>query len=236
MKQKKFNSKVAFGIFYEQFKWSLWFLSILVTIHVFVLFFVPNSDAGIVNFFEFSRYSSAIFMLVCGIMAVYVFVTSHVQQGVTRKNVYFGIAIGALGLAIFLTMIPILVTGIEFLLAEYTALQFTFTSIGSSSEWLMEAVFYLLNIFTYYLIGWLIGVGYYRFGWIIGFLFIAAAIVALSLNGYFWEEDDIGSVIPWLPDIQTDSSPFIAITCSLILSVALLGVMRLLTKRMAIKI
>lgn len=235
MKQKKFNSKVAFDIFYEQFKWSLWFLSILVLIHVFVLFFVPNSEAGIANFFEFSRYSTAIFMLVCGIMAVYVFFTSHVQQGVTRKDVYFGIAIGAFGLALFLTLIPLILNGIEFLLAEYIALPFTFTSMGSASEWLMEAIFYLLNIFTYYLAGWLIGIGYYRFGWIFGFLFIAAAIIALSLNGNFWGEYDISSVVPWLPNIPTEPSPAIAITGSFVLIAVLLAVMRLLTKRMAIK-
>lgn len=236
MKQKKLNSKVAFDIFHEQFKWSLWFLSILVIVHVGVLFFVPNSEAGIANFFEFSRYSTAIFMLVCGIMAVYVFFTSHVQQGVTRKDVYFGIVIGAFGLALFLTLVPLVLNGVEFLLAEYTALPFTFTSIGSGSEWLMEAVFYLLNIFTYYLAGWLIGVGYYRFGWIIGFLFIVAAIIALSLNGYFWGDDEISTAIPWIPNIQAQASPIIAITGSLVLIGILLAVMRMLTKRMAIKL
>lgn len=241
MKQKKFNSKVAFDIFYEQLKWSIWFLGILAALHVSVLIYSANTgtagiEPAIVGFFEFSRYSTAIFMLVCGIMAVYVFVTSHVQEGVTRKDVYIGIASGAFGLAFFLTLIPLVLNGIEFLLTEYTALPFTFTSFGSASEWLMEAAFYLLNIFTYYLVGWLIGVGYYRFGWIIGFLFIAAAIIALSLNGYFWGEDDISSVIPWIPNIQADSSPAIAITGSLVLVAVLLAAMRLLTKRMAIKL
>lgn len=100
----------------------------------------------------------------------------------------------------------------------------------------MEAVFYLLNIFTYYMVGWLIGVGYYRFGWIIGFLFIAAAIVALTMNGYFWGEDDISTVIPWIPTIQPHGSPVISIVGSLVLISVLLAVMRMLTKRMAIKL
>ncbi|WP_422122509.1 hypothetical protein DHX103_11955 [Planococcus sp. X10-3] len=235
MKQKKFNPKVAFDIFYEQFKWSIWFLGILAAVHVIVLFFNTNNQNLIVGFFEFSRYSTAIFMLVCGIMAVYVFVTSHVQQGVTRKDVYLGIASSALGLALFLTLIALVLNGIEFLLTEYTALPFNFTSFGSSSEWLLETAIYVLNIFTCYLVGWLIGVGYYRFGWIIGFLFIAAAIIALSLNGYFWGENDINTAIPWIPNIPADPAPAIAITGSLVLIATLLAVMRLLTKRMAIK-
>ncbi|MCM3611819.1 hypothetical protein M4S82_11190 [Planococcus sp. MERTA32b] len=235
MKKTKVNPKVVSDIFYEQFKWSLWFLCILVAIHIVVLFFFPNSEAGIVNFFEFSSYSTAVFMLVCGIMAVYVFFTSHVQQGVTRKEVYLGVVIGAFGLALFLTLVPLVVNGVEFLLAEYTALPFTFTSIGSGSEWLVEAIFYLLNILTYYLVGWLIGVGYYRFGWIIGFLFIAAAILALSLNDYFLKDDNISSAIPWIPDIQVYASTPAAIAGSLVLIAVLLAVMRLLTKRMAIK-
>lgn len=241
MKREKLNAKVAFDIFYEQFKWSIWFLGILAAIHVSVLIYFENSgsvgvEPSIVGFFEFSRYSTAIFMLVCGIMAVYVFMTYHVQQGVTRKDAYIGIAGGTFVLSLFLTLMPLMLNGIEFLLTEYTALPLTFTSFGSTSEWLMEAVFYLLNIFTYYMVGWLIGVGYYRFGWIIGFLFIAAAIVALTMNGYFWGEDDISTVIPWIPTIQPHGSPVISIVGSLVLISVLLAVMRMLTKRMAIKL
>lgn len=236
MKKKKFNLKVAFDIFFEQFKWSLWFLAALVTVHVIVLFFVPDSDAGIVNFLEFSRYSTAIFMLVCGIMAAYVFISPYVQEGLTRRDTYQGIAVSAFGLALALTLIPLSLNGIEFLLAEYAALPFNFTSYGSGSAWLMETISYLLNIFTYYLVGWVISIGYYRFGWLKGFLFIGIAIVTLSLNGYFWGEDDINTAIPWMPNIQADPTPAIATIGSLILIAVLLAVMRLLTKRMTIKL
>ena len=241
MKQRKYYPKVAFDTFYEQFKWSIWFLGILAATHIAVLIYNANTESAVVEaanvgFFEFSRYSTAIFMLVCGIMAVYVFMASHVQQGVTRKDVYIGIAGGTFVLSLFLTGIPLVLNGIEFLLTEYTALPLTFTSLGSGSEWLMEAVFYLLNIFTYYLVGWLIGIGYYRFGWLIGFLFIAMAIVALSLNGYFWGDDEIRTVIPWIPSIQGDAAPAVAIIGSLILIAVMLAAMRMLTKRMTIKL
>ena len=235
MKQKKLYPKVAFDIFYEQFKWSIWFISILTAIHVIVLLFFADARTEIGGFFEFSRYSTAIFMLVSGIMASYVFLSAYVQQGISRKDVYRGIGIGAFGLALFLTILPLLLNGVEYLLSEYMSLPLTFSSYGSAADWFVEVLIYLLNIFTYYLVGWLISIGYYRFGWMIGFLFIALAIVALSLNGYFWGDEGISSIIPWIPNNPIENSPSISFIGSLILIAALLAAMRLLTKRVAIK-
>lgn len=235
MKQQNILPKVAVDIFYEQFKWALWFFGIFTAVHVIVLFFSRYFQFEIGGYFEYSIHSTAIFMLVCGILAAYVFLSAYVQQGVTRKNVYRGIALGAFALAVAITLITLLLNGIEYFLAVYTPLPFIYTSYGTIVDWLMESLFYFLNVFTCYLIGWLISIGYYRYGWITGFLFIAFAIIALSLNENFLGEGELISLILWLPFSLPDTNLPFGFLGSLLLIAALLISARLLTKRIVIK-
>ncbi|WP_238532194.1 hypothetical protein [Planococcus antarcticus] len=135
-------------------------------------------------------------------------------------------------------MIPVVVTGIEYQISNFASLPIkadTATLFDPASGWFSDAGIFLLNAFTYHLIGWLIGVGYYRFGWVIGFGFIGIAIFALSLNDYFWGDNGLSSIIPWVPNIPADANPALAIAGSLLLIAVLLASMRMLTKRISIK-
>lgn len=238
MKQVKLYPKVAFDLFYEQFKWAIWFFAFLIAAHIIGMFIVIYNDASIDRFFVFSSYSVAIFMLVCGIISAFAFMGFYVQQGITRKDLYIGTVIATFALALAVTLIPLAVNGIEHLIASFVALPIDADAASvydPSSGWLSAIGIFFINAFTYYLIGWLISIGYYRFGWLIGFVFVAIAIIALSLNGYFWGDSGLSSIIPWVPHIPADASPAFAVSGSLILIAALLISMRLLTKRMAIK-
>ncbi|MGI2329054.1 hypothetical protein [Planococcus sp. YIM B11945] len=235
MKKSILYKKAALDIFWEQAKWSAWFFAVLIVIHAVVMYFNLGNETEVAGFFEFSRYSTSIFMLVCGILAAYGFMTYFVQQGISRKDVYRGIALAALGLAIALTLIPLFLNGIEYLLVSFTPLELNFMSPGSSADWFWETIVYMLNVFTFYLVGWMISIGYYRFGWLIGFAFIALAIIAFSFNDYFWGDTGLTSFIPWLPKISMEATPFIGIIGSLVLIAVLLAFIHSLTKRVAIK-
>jgi hypothetical protein len=235
MKKSVLYKKAAMDIFWEQAKWSAWFFAVLVIIHAVVLYFNLGNESEIAGFFEFSRYSTSIFMLVCGILAAYGFMAYFVQQGISRKDVYRGIALAAFGLAVATTLLPLLLNGIEYLFVGMTPLQLNFMSYGSSADWFWEAVVYMLNIFTSYLVGWMISIGYYRFGWLAGFAFIALAIIAFSLNDYFWGDAGLTSFIPWLPKLSMEATPLVGIIGSIVLIAVLLVFIYTLTKRTAIK-
>ncbi|WP_033542937.1 hypothetical protein [Planococcus sp. CAU13] len=239
MKQDQVYPKIARGTFHEQFKWSLWFFGFLTAAHIIGLIIVNITDEQLLGFFVFSTHSVSIFLLVCGIISVYVFMGLFVQQGVTRKDSYLGIAIAALALTFAVTLISLVLNAIEQLIAGSMSLPLE-TDVTNMFEpaagWFAAACYYYLNMLTYYLVGWFIGVGYYRYGWLIGFVFVALAILAISINGYFWGDADLSSIIPLIPHSPADASPVIAVIGSLILNTALLISIRLLTKRMAIKL
>lgn len=238
MKSPKLYSKVAASTFYEQFKWSLWFFSILLIIHMGRLYFLNEETAPVVGFFVFSSYSVNIFMLICGIMLVYAFMGQHVQQGISRKDWYKGTAMAGVGFALFVTVVPLIVHGIQYMLAPFiswpveleSAIAFT-----SATGWLAAIVAFFFNALTYYLIGWLIGIGYYRFGWILGFGFIGLASIAFTINDYFWTDNGISSAIPWALQITGNAGFTIAFIGSVILVTVLLAAMHFLTRRVPIK-
>lgn len=234
MTEVKLYPKVAFDLFYEQFKWSIWFFSFLIAAHIIGMVIVVYNDANIDRFFDFSSQSAAIFMLVCGIIAAYGFLGYFVQQGITRKDLYIGTVISTIALGLAVTLIPLAVNGIEYLVSNFAAMPID-ADAKDTAGWLSAAGTFFLNAFTYYLIGWLIGLGYYRFGWLIGFAFVAFAIAALSFNGFFLGDEELISAIPWIPNIPAEASPLIAVIGSLILIAVLLAAARMLTKRIPIK-
>ncbi|MCH4826271.1 hypothetical protein [Planococcus halocryophilus] len=236
MKSVKLYPKIAVDLFTEQLKWSLWFFSFVTIAHIIGLVIVSINDAHIQEFFVFSSYSVAIFLLVCGIISAYGFMGQFVQQGITRKDLYIGTVISVFALALAVTLIPLAITGIEYLISSFVALPIntnTDTVFDLSSGWLLATSTFFLNVTTYYLIGWLIGVGYYRFGWVIGFGFIAIAIAALSLNSFFWVNN---SVVPWIPYNSVGASIVLSVSGSLILISLLLLFIRILTRRITIKL
>ncbi|ANU24127.1 hypothetical protein [Planococcus donghaensis] len=236
MKPVKLYPKVAVDLFTEQLKWSLWFFSFVTIAHIIGLVIVSINDARIQEFFVFSSYSVAIFLLVCGIISAYGFMGQFVQQGITRKDLYIGTVLAVFALALAVTLIPLVITGIEYLISSVSPLPInrdTDTVFDLSSGWLLATSTFFLNVTTYYLVGWLIGVGYYRFSWIIGFGFIAIAIAALSLNSFFWVNN---SVVPWIPYNSVGASIALSIGGSLVLIAVLLLFIRMLTRRIVIKL
>lgn len=238
MKHVKNYPKIALDFFLEQFKWSIWFFSFLILAHVIGMFIVNRNGETVEGFFVFSSYSAAIFMLVCGIIAAFGFMSYFVQQGISRKNMYLGTIIGAFVLAVAVTLVPLAIHGIEQLISNFASLPIkseNLTVFERTSGWFSAVGVYLLNVYTYYLIGWLIGIGYYRFNWLAGLGFVGIALVAFSINGFFWGDAGLSAIIPWIPNIPSEASPIISIAGSLLLIAALLISTRMLTKRIPIK-
>ncbi|AUD13199.1 MULTISPECIES: hypothetical protein [Planococcus] len=229
--------RVAAAVFSDMFKWSLWFFSILFVIHLVRVFWLNGDTNQIEGFFVFSQYSVNIFMLVVGIMSAYVFMSRHIQQGVSRKDSYLGTALAALALSAFATLVPLAVNGLQHLLAETISLPVeldTVSAFETTGGWFAAAIALFLNTLTFFLAGWVISIGYYRFGWIAGFGFIALSFVIFGLNDYLWKPNT-ADAMEWLPYNPLEANFWLTALGSSVLILLLFSLMRLLTKRVTIK-
>ena len=234
MKGSTVYRKVTMDLFFEQMKWSAWFLGIITVVHLIIRYFLPDTRESIGGFFEFSRSSAGIFMLVLGILSAYGFMQYYVQQGISRKDMFKGIALAAGGLSVFVTVAVLVVNGIEHLISQQFPGSSVLVNSGIDDSWLVEAAFYALSIYVYFLIGWLISIGYYRFGWIIGLGFVVLAIIAISLHDYFLS-GGLTEAIPWLPDVTREAAPFVGTIGTAGLIAVLLAAIYGLTKRVMIR-
>ncbi|WP_087974373.1 hypothetical protein [Oceanobacillus rekensis] len=262
MKQQSFFSKVAVDMFYVQLKWSLWFLSFILTAHIIMIIVSINTGNPLGDFIFFSHGSSKIYMLVIGIISAYAFLTFYVNQGITRKDYFIGASLAAIGVSFAIAIIATLLTGLEYIILEMTNLPIELDRgmvdtviessdnsvsiflpkaiVGSSilvhsSNWLLSMFMYTLNILSIYAVGWFIGSGYYRFGWIAGFGFIALAIAFIVIGDLLWGTDIEEPLSNWLPFTSIDLPLYGSFLGAIVLIGIILGFIRVITRRVTIK-
>lgn len=253
-------SKTSIDIFLTQISWTFWFLGITLLVHLVRIIFQSSAD----SYYSTGYISTNIYMLVIGIITIS-FLTYYVENGITRKNYFYGNAIASIGLSI---VIPILIYALnlaeKFIINKFTSTvinenvlgealeevaidmngniigeiiqSFIFSpSISPASSLLLSLALFSLNIFVFYIIGWLIGAAFKRLGVIGGilFIFIGLAIAALK--------DSMIRLAMDLPLLENFSflniiPDTLALPIVLVLIVVTFIFIRLLTKKTPIKI
>lgn len=240
MKQESNVLKISKALFIEQLKWSPWFISIIFILHVIATFFHTRIDFELNSLFDFSYYSTHIYMLVIGIIAGTYFLPFYVKHGITRKDYYLGTVMGSLGMSAAMAVIFAILSfleGVTLLLFGFEMLPTSMLSSSANNNWLLLFLVYTLNIFTYYLIGWLITMGYYRYGWKIGFGFIAFAILISFIHGFLWENGYFQIFGDTMPEhIGSGLSLLVCVLATILLNVLMLFIIRLSTRKVAIKL
>ena len=243
-----------------QFIWSLWALGIFILLQTIQKFFMSNVD----SFYNAGYISSNIYMFVIWIIAIS-FLTYYVEHGITRKNYFYGNVIASIGLSIVIPIIIYIVSLVEgFIIHSFTSLTLDKNSldgvltdvmtdvdgniiaeiilsmiltpfINPGTNLFLSLALFSLNIFFFYIIGWLIGAAFKRLGVIGGilFIFIGIALIAvkdsmirLSMNIPLFENFSMLEKIP-------DRLAFPVILLVILITFCLI---RLLTKRAVIKI
>jgi len=257
MRKLSIYQKVATDLFWVQLFWAFGFLGVTFMIHLIKLVIGVNNGSEVNSYFDSVFIPSNIFMLVIGIISVYGFLQHFVSNGVTRQDYFTGAAIAAVGLSIALPVIASVVTAIELFVVKLMDLVvFTRGNINQADldenligEIVQSIIFspfvdlqgnvilaiftFSLNLFTYYLIGWLIGACFYRFGVIAGLGSILLSLVILSI------QDSLLRVALKLPAITFYALPdlpvFVVILVIFILFGLILWMIRQCTKRVTIK-
>lgn len=222
------TKKLGLGIFREQFKWSLWYTFTILLIYIAVLLYQVYVEAiEFTDFSMFSNGSSSIFMLIIGILSTYSFFDYFAKQGITRRN-FFKATIGAsVLLAIAISITIFLMNGLLHLLVQNAGWDITWTNEVSPTgffSFIEVFISYTLIHALYYLIGWMIGLGYYRLGWVLGTLaFVPLALIFVNITGLLWGLSHIN----FFPHLSLQSFPL-----SIVLSIVFAGILLYINHRL----
>ncbi|SES31255.1 hypothetical protein [Psychrobacillus sp. OK032] len=258
MKQKAIYPKVATDLFWVQFFWAFGFLGVLLVVQIIKTILSTTKGIEMNDYFDAVFIAANIFMLVIGIISTYGFLPYYVSNGVTRKDYFKGSAIASVGLSITIPIIASIVSVIQIFLVNLInlsilkdssfdnnagaegsiigeiILSIIFTPfVDLQSNWLLAIFVFALNIFIYYLVGWLIGSGFYRFGVLFGLISIIIAFLII------YAQDLLLSIALDLP-VQDmfatlDFPIYVSVIGIFVLIAITLWMIRQLTKRVAVK-
>lgn len=260
MKQTLVFPKVAKEMFWVQLSWTLWFLGIVLVVNIIRVITSINQNTEVDNLYNSIFIAGTIYMLVIGIIAI-TFLPHYVENGVTRKDYFKGTVLAAIGLSIVIPISTYIIWQIQLAISKYVVtmnfqevdfnsialetegniisdviLSIIFTPYVDPQEHTLLALFiFIVNLLTYYVLGWLISVGFYRFNIVIGLAFIITALIILICVDTFMRMSLGLPVLYNMINIELLPSalPFFV---ALLLIIGSLFAIRFLTKRVAIKI
>ncbi|WP_411953997.1 hypothetical protein ACKXGF_12265 [Alkalibacillus sp. S2W] len=185
---------VAGGQYVEQLKWALWFIIIGGVLVRGVLLVVADqvddqlNEVAEMTLLEFMAEASTVFMLVIGLMSVFVFLSYFGQNGITRWEYFFGTLMSGIGLALTLPIAFILLNLVEMLIIPWVPLTIDVAtlSLGSTA---MISLEYILTLMIHFMFGWFITIGFYRYNWMIGLVFIGVVIYGGMMTEALWDDE-----------------------------------------------
>lgn len=253
--------KIGMDLFYIQMIWTSWFLGITFTIHLVQLIISIYNGSKMSSYFASLYFSGNIYMFIIAIIATCIVLPLYVQNGVTRKDFFYGSLLSTLALAILIPLIGLLVSLIEMFIVNVANLPsdvFDMTGFGSDDNdfanvpliarvfltffvppfmagkgLLLHFLLSILNLCFYYLNGWMIGAAFYRLGALFGIGTIIFSIIIYLINGSLWGH---GTLPDWLPVESNGLNGSVAVLGTIIFGMIVLIIIRKLTARVPIKV
>ena len=254
-------TKTGLDLLAMQMIWTFWALGIFMVINIVQkIFLSSNMD----SFYSAGYIGSNIYMFVIGIIAISL-LTYYVENGITRKNYFYGNVIASIGLSIILPIILYLISLVEvFIINRFTKLTLDIGMldsvmtevvtdvdgniiaeivlsmiltpvVGIETNLVLSLAIFSLNILVFYIVGWLMGAAFQRLGVIGGLLFIAIGIAVIGVK------DSMLRLALDAPLFETfsflDAVPeSLALPVTFVAIIVTFIMIRLLTKRTPIKI
>ncbi|MDQ0227814.1 hypothetical protein [Metabacillus niabensis] len=257
MSQPRIYPKVATDMFFTQWVWAFNFLSVVFIIQIVRTVYALFNGSEQSSYFDVAFVGANIFMLVIGIISAIAFLPHFVSNGVTRKDYFKGTLIGTIGVALAIPVVSAIVSSLleiilklmnllpsiapysgnngadeDNLVAELVISVIFTPYVDLGSNWLVSILIFALNIFTYYVAGWLIGAAFSRLG-LLGIVSILLAFILVYV------EDLLLSISLGLPVpsfVETLDVPVILSIIGVLVALGIVcWIIRLLTKRMIVK-
>lgn len=261
MKQSSIFPKVVKDMFWVQLKWTFWFFGIMLAINIFNIVRSIIQGSNVDTYYNAVFVGANIFMFVIGIISIY-FLSHYVEKGVTRKDYFKGSLLAAIGLSVVIPIISFCISIIiQFIINNIVNISFNSPHmindvvqetdshmigdivqsfiltpyIDPKSHFILAMAVFSLNIFMYYVIGWLISASFYRFETVIGLGFILIALIFLMIEDALLRISLDLPVLERFSTLQTIPQGLAVLSILAIILVSI-WLIRLLTKRATIKI
>ncbi|WP_026690526.1 hypothetical protein [Alteribacter aurantiacus] len=231
----KMGKKIAVDLYFIQMKWVAWYLPIVYAFYFAVVWFVHEPELRSMSLLTFTFQTATIFMLVCGILSSLAFLPMYVKHGVTRRSYFQGAFLSSLGLTMTIIGITAIGTWIISFINITVFSEIQLSPLGENS-WLLTMSAYFLVVTIYFLVGWLVGLGFYRYGGAGGFVTILVGLLIVSLNDLLWNFNTPRPVMGLL-NLNLPVPPIaIAIAGSIIIAVITTVLVHRVVKETPIKI
>lgn len=240
--------QVGFDLLIIQLTWTLGYLGIMLLVNI-VRLLVFNVEID--TFYNQSFFASNIFMLVIGIISIN-FLRYYVENGITRKNYFLGNVLASIFLSILIPIFSYIISILQGLvltgfrepniipesdgnlIADLLQTILLSPYVDTEANLLLSLANFSLNIFVFYILGWLISTAFYRIGVIGGLLFIAIALGLAAAKDSFQRialDLPLFEYFSFFHEVPTT----IAISLVFAIIVGILILLRLLTKRAPVK-
>ncbi|TSB44913.1 hypothetical protein [Alkalicoccobacillus porphyridii] len=230
---KKKEQVVFKHIFNDYMTWSIWFLSIMVLVHIISVTAISYFGIESISWSILGTISQAapIFLLILGIMNMGGILAYLTSNGVTRRDYFVGTSKAAVFISFILAVVAVLLLLIETMI--FTMFGWQLIESITVSGLFITFISLVLRLTLFFFIGWLISAGFYKYPWLIGMLFIVIGVFLVSVSDFVWG-DQGNRTFEFLP--ERDLPMLVAIIVSFILIAVTMWIIRLVTKHIRVKV
>lgn len=256
MKQTAVFPKVAQDMFTVQLIWTGGFLGIMLVINIVKGIMAGVQGNEVEGYFSSIFIAGNIYMLILGLLSIH-FLPHFLGNGVTRKDYFIGTVLASIGLSIIIPIITIIVSVVERLILGFVDMQYKTQTINEvdidanvvgdiiqsiiitpyadpQHNWVLAISVLSVNIFIFYLVGWLISSSFYRYDIYAGLGSILLSMVLIMLKDTLLRISLDLPIPGWFSTL--DFLPVgIALLGIVLIILITIGLIRILTKRVAIK-
>ncbi|MCG1009601.1 hypothetical protein J4760_06165 [Salinicoccus sp. ID82-1] len=214
------------------FKWTLWYLPIMVIIYILVSIFLSDPEIDGMSFYAMSLSANEIFMLVSGILSVFMFLELSISLGLTRRTFLRSMLLTGGIITIALAVITGIISVIMGLMPWFG----TGLVMGPlESSPVAHVIGHLLTTFTFFLGGFIISIGFYR-GFLGGMISIVLSLCILVAIDSLWMWQTRGTVFDMDVTQYASGNLFMTIIFSLFLIFFTIAILQSLVRSVPVKV
>lgn len=163
----------------EMAKWAAWYMPVLIVLYILLVLFIDDSGISGMSFFFMAAGANRIFMLVAGILTVFIFLERAIQLGLTRMTfmramLWTGVILTA-GLALTAGIISLVLGAMPWFGMDIVASDMNRGPISM-------VLGHLSTAYLFFLAGFIISIGFYR-GWFGGVIAIVLGVgIAVAIE------------------------------------------------------
>ncbi|WP_271397355.1 hypothetical protein [Salinicoccus roseus] len=213
-------------------KWTMWYLPIMAVIYILVSLFVNEAEVNEMSLYAMASSANRIFMLVAGILAVFMFLELAISLGLTRKTflnamiltggvVTIGLAVVTWILSLILGMMPWFGDGI--------------VAADTAAGPLAHIISHLMTTYVFFLAGFIISIGFYR-GFLGGMIAIVLSLGITIAIDAMWTFQTAGTVFNMEMGEYGSSNLLLTIIFSILLILFTIAVLQSLIRSVPVKV